>query len=364
MGSSIVYVGMDFGSFKTSVVASHGHRETMHTAVGWAKDHVSRAMLGCDVVIGKNVFEQRMALNVVRPFAKGALKYLASEDVGVSPDDVVKRKEAAQLIVQEAVRKLQIPSGASVFGVVGSPSRAGIDSKKLITEAVQGSFDAVMIVAEPFAVAYGMDRLSETLVVDIGAGTTDICPVYGSYPSEDDQVTIPLGGDAVDETFYSLMSEAHPEAQLSLNMARQIKEKYGFVHDVNEQAVVSLPVEGRPTDINVTESLRESCRTIVEPIVEGIQKTIGHYDPEFQRPLLNNILLGGGGSNLKGLDYMIEQSLEPFGGGKVLRVYDSVFAGADGALKLAMNLPEQYWEQLRSGATGQSDSRNDMLDAA
>ena len=126
-----VYVGMDFGSFKTSIVSSQGRRSTMHTAVGWAKDHVSKAMLGCEVLVGKNVFEQRMALDVVRPFAKGALKYLESDEVGVSEQDVPRRMEAARLIVEEAVRKLEIPEDALIFGVVGAPSRAGFGSKKL-----------------------------------------------------------------------------------------------------------------------------------------------------------------------------------------------------------------------------------------
>ena len=346
MKSSIVYVGMDFGSFKTSVVASNGRRETMPTAVGWPKDHVAKALLGCDVLVGRGVFEQRMALNIVRPFSKGALKYINSDQAGVTPEDVKKRKEAAQLLVAEAVRRLEIPSATEVYGVIGAPSRAGLDSKKIITDAVDGVFDAVMIVAEPFAVAFGMDRLTKTLVVDIGAGTTDICPVFGSYPKEEDQITIPIGGDAVDESFLAELNERHPEAQVSLNMARQIKEKYGYVHDLDEKCVVSLPVNGRPTMIDVSGALRQSCDTIVGPIVEGIQDAIRRFDPEFQSPLLNNILLGGGGSGLSGLDRLIEASLSSYGGGKVAKVHDSVFAGADGALKLAMSTPEEYWQRL------------------
>jgi rod shape-determining protein MreB and related proteins len=345
MTTPAVFVGMDFGSFKTSVVASNGRRQTMHTVVGWAKDHVSRAMLGCDVLVGKHVFEQRLALNIVRPFEKGQLKYSTTSD---TPEQTARRKEAASLIVQEAVKGLEIPAGAKIYGVVGAPSRAGNDCRKIITEAIGQCFDAVMIVAEPFAVAFGMGRLTETLVVDIGAGTTDICPVFGTYPADEDQITIPLGGDAIDEVFLTMVRAKYPDVQISLNMARQIKEKYSFVHDVNESAIVSLPVNGRPTMIDVTEPLCEACKTIVNPIVEGIQGAVRRFDPEFQRPLLNNILLGGGGSCLKGLDHLIEEALRPYGGGRVTKAYDSVFAGADGALKLAMNIPESHWTELKN----------------
>ena len=345
MASPIVYVGMDFGSFKTSIVASNGRRETMHTVVGWAKDDVARAMLGCDVLVGNHVFEQRLALNVVRPFEKGNLKYFSASESGT---DLERRKEAARLVVQESVRHLEIPSGTAKYAVVGAPSRASADCKKIVTEVLRDFFDGVMIVAEPFAVAFGMGRLTETLVVDIGAGTTDICPVFGSYPSEDDQITIPMGGDAIDELFLETVKAKYPDVQISLNMARQIKEKHGFVHEANELAVVSLPVNGRPTQIDVTEPLRDSCKSIVSPIVEGIKEAVRRFDPEFQRPLLNNILLGGGGSCLKGLDRIIEEALLPYGGGKVCKAYDSVFAGADGALKLAMNVSESHWQQLSS----------------
>jgi rod shape-determining protein MreB len=349
MDKGIVYIGMDLGTFKTSVASSAGVRDVIFSAVGWPKDHVARTMLGRDVVFGKDIVEQRLALNIVRPFEKGVLKYNSNKDAGLSQEQNQKRKEAAKLLVEHAVALTRPAPGSLVYGVIGAPSRATVGNKKVILEAAQSAFDAVMIVSEPFTIAYGMNRLTDTLVIDIGAGTTDLCPICGTFPTEEDQVTVPLGGDFIDEHFLKQMRQVYPEAQLSMNMVREIKEKYGFVHDVNEKAVVNLPVKGKPKPFDVTAPLKEACKSIVGPILQGLRDLIARFDPEFQHRMLNNIVLGGGGSQLKGLDRVIEEALKEYGGGKVRRVGDAVFAGAVGALKLAMGMPRDCWEGLKNG---------------
>ncbi|HZZ79656.1 MAG TPA: rod shape-determining protein [Gemmataceae bacterium] len=352
MDKGIVYIGMDLGTFKTSVASSSGLRDVLQSAVGWPKDHFARTLLGRDVVFGKDLVEHRLALNVVRPFEKGVLKYNNIKDCGVRSEDVKKHQEAARLLVAHAVSMTRPPKGVPIYGVIGAPSRASIANKQVILEAAQGTFDAVMIVPEPFTIAYSMNRLSDTLVIDIGAGTIDLCPVYGTYPSEEEQVTVPLGGDFIDEAFMERVRKAHPEAQLSRNMVREIKEKFGFVHEVNEKAIVTLPVNGKPTQFDVTVHLKEACRTIIEPIVKGLRELIGRFDPEFQQRMLQNIVLGGGGSQLRGLDRVIEEAMTAYGGAKVRRVGDAVYAGAVGALKLAMGLPAESWKRLQGAAQG------------
>ena len=347
MDHDVIYIGMDLGTFKTSVVSSNGRRETMYTAVGYPSDYVSRAHLGQDVVFGDDVFEQRMALDIVRPFAKGTLKFQHEDNDSLSASDLEKSKQAARLVVSHAVAATAPPAGVPVYGVIGAPSRSSITCKELLIDVASEAFDGVVIVPEPFTVAYGMNRLSETLVVDIGAGTIDICPMRGRFPTEDEQLTIPFGGDVVDDRFRELVTQAHPGLQISEKMAREIKERHGFVHDVNERAEVTLPINGRPTRLDVTEPLKEACRSLVPPIIDGLCQVIARFDPEFQQPLLQNILLGGGGSQLNGLDQLIEDGLSEFGSSRVSKVYDSVFAGAVGALRLAMAMPVENWQQIR-----------------
>ena len=175
MSQNIIHVGIDLGSFKTSIVSSNGRRHVLPTAVGWARDHISRSMLGNDVVFGDDIWKQRMALDIVRPFEKGVLKYTDPSTVGVEDETIAQHKEAARLVVEHAVTATQPPRDMVIRGVVGAPSRASVANKQVLFDACEQVMDAVVIVPDPFAISFGMNRLTNTLVVDIGAGTIDIC---------------------------------------------------------------------------------------------------------------------------------------------------------------------------------------------
>ncbi len=129
-------------------------------------------------------------------------------------------------------------------------------------------------------------------------------------------------------------------------MVREIKEKYGFVSDPHRHCVVTLTENGRPAEYDITEALQTACTSIVPPIVEAVHQLIGSFDPDFQAKLRNNVILAGGGSRLIGLPLLLEKGLEELGGGKVIAVDEPTYAGSNGALKMAMEMPARYWKAL------------------
>src|SRR5882762_1016742 len=132
METEIMYVGMDLGTFKTSVASSTGLRDELQSAVGWPKDHYAHDLLGREVVFGKDLVEHRLALNVVRPFEKGVFKYNSAADCGLRPEDVKRHREAARLLVNHAVGLTRPAEGVPIYGVIGAPSWASVANKQVI----------------------------------------------------------------------------------------------------------------------------------------------------------------------------------------------------------------------------------------
>lgn len=335
----VLYLGIDLGTSRTSVSASNGVRETVASYVGYPKDVVARKLLQKDVLFGDEALEKRLSLDFYRPLAHGVIKSDKESD---------KNLKAAADLIGEIIRRARPRRDELIYAVIGAPAQASINNKEAILKAAKEHVDSVMLCSEPFSVAYGIDMLDDTLVIDIGAGTTDLCRMHGTMPEDADQITNTFAGDHIDETLAKLIREKHPEAQFSIQMIKAIKEKHSNVADNMPPVVVNFPVKGKPTPFDITNLVRTSCRSIVPPMVDAIGELIGTFDPEFQERLKGRVLLGGGGSQIKGLDAEIERQMhERLGGGKVMRVEESMYGGANGALKIAHDMPAEYWEKLR-----------------
>ena len=107
-----------------------------------------------------------------------------------------------------------------------------------------------------------------------------------------------------------------------------------------------IPVDGRPTKHDITDEMRRACESILPAIVESTLELIAKFDPEYQDIIRQNIILAGGGSQIRGLDEYLENVLSEYGPAKVHIVDDPLFSGADGALALAQDMPAEYWTDV------------------
>ncbi len=336
------FAGIDLGTMHTAVVGSNGVRHVIPSMVGIPRDDLARSLLKRNMVFGDDIELYNNMLYVHRPFERGTLKF------GDSRADADTYAEYARAILKHAVDLLGFPADAEVRCILGVPAQASLQNKQVIMDIADVLGQAVFLVSEPFTLAFCREaQCAEALIVDIGAGTTDLCHYYGAFPENHDQLTIGYGGDHLDLEIQHAVIEAFPEVYLSLMAARRLKERYGFVGSVTEPIVVSLPVRGTPPkQFDLTDVIRPVCTRLADRIVVALTELLNRIDYEKHELLLKNILLAGGGSQLRGLDKYIEKALATRGTVQVTRLFDSVFAGAQGALNLAMQLPVKCWDSL------------------
>jgi hypothetical protein len=106
--------------------------------------------------------------------------------------------------------------------------------------------------------------------------------MHGTVPTEEDEISYQIAGDAVDARLYDLITARYPRCQLTHNMCKTFKEQYGFVSDAKDRVEVMIPVDGTPTPHDITNELKNACEILIPPIVEGIRKLVSSFNPEFQ----------------------------------------------------------------------------------
>ena len=330
----VLHVGIDLGTSRSAIAASSGERHVVESYVGWPVDMVARKVVKKPVLFGHEALENRPMLDLHRPLERGLIK-----------EGSPKAEAAVRELLGHLIEKAG-GAGKTVHAVVGVPAEAMRVSRQHLRNAVKGIADSLLLVSEPFAVAYGMDALLHTMIIDIGAGTSDFCVMNGRYPTDEDQRTLTHAGDSVDEQLVLQIRARHPEANFSIHMVRDWKEKHSFVGEPKAPVVVEAPVRGKPTSLEITAEMRKACESLVGPLSETMLDLLSRVDPEYQQKVRGNIVLAGGGSQVPGLAAALEKALEDVGGGRVRAVDDPVFAGANGSLAIAADAPEGDWERL------------------
>lgn len=330
-----IYIGVDFGTSKIAITTSNGKSIMEQNVVGYPKDAISSKFLKKEVLYGSDALKHRVALNIHRPIECGVLKS-NKEDIA-----------AAKGLLEYCIESLNLPEGAEKYAILGVPAKASVLSKKILTEITKDFFTGVMVASDPFCVAYELGLLENVMIVDIGAGTTDLCRVRGTLPEPEDMTSFGKAGDYIDDALIKSITSDYTSAMVTKEMAKRWKEEFGFVGIPSKDCEVDVPVDSSTIKLSIVQEMKDACESIVPSIIEGITSLIATYDPDFRDELRANIIVSGGGSQIKNIEEYIEDELSIVGGGKVSVIKEDPFtAGSKGALKLAMDMPDDYWKKL------------------
>ena len=170
----------------------------------------------------------------------------------------------------------------------------------------------IHVVEKPVADALGMNlditKSTGTLVVDIGANTTEISVMSlgGIVLSR----LIPIGGNRFDEAIINKIKK-DKSFVIGEKTAEEIKMTIGSAYVTDESIDVCGRnlVTGLPKTVTVAaseteEALRETTSQIVEAVIGVLERT----PPELSADILDRgIVLTGGGALLRGLEELIEE---------------------------------------------------------
>lgn len=346
-------VGFDFGTNKSCVLAgAPGSTDivvskVLPTAVGYVKDGIVDGIIAGNarILFGEDAIRNLLHVRLIAPMVHG----------------IVAEHDAARDFVQH-VRSLVDPTGtAEIRAVVGVPANAGAQAREDIRRCAYGLFDRVLFIPEPFLAALGLrddarvnqtnylDPVVNSLFIDIGGGTSDLCLVQGYFPTSEDQISIPFAGDAVDELLQLELDRVYPNNGLSRHKVRELKETHGYVGPSRKPLDVKVIMGGKPHTLELGDMIGGACNQLIEKIYPALKTLVERASSDSVVALLQNIIVTGGGSQIKGIDAVLQKKLTDDGyeSPKVkLAGHDFKRYVAMGALKAARAARENQWQVL------------------
>src|SRR5262245_38882284 len=151
--NEMMCVGIDLGTSRSSISASNGERHVVESYVGWPVDMVARKLVQKPVLVGREALDNRSMLDLRRPLERGVIRE------GSERDEEAVLELLRHLMSLVGLKQKGKSRTAKVRAVVGVPAEAFRISKQRLRGAMEGLADSVMLVSEPFAVAYGLEAL-------------------------------------------------------------------------------------------------------------------------------------------------------------------------------------------------------------
>ncbi|MBL9204462.1 MAG: rod shape-determining protein [Opitutaceae bacterium] len=349
----VILLGFDLGTNKSCVLAGapgsadFAVSKVIPSVVGYVKEGIVDGIITGNqrLLFGDLALQNALHAELVAPLAEG----------------IISQQEAARDFFHH-VRSLVDPTGqAEIRAVVGIPANAGSAARDSIRQCAMGSFERILLIPEPFLAALGfredgrvgqpgyVDPVTNSLFVDIGGGTSDLCLVQGYFPTPDDQISIPFAGDAIDSLIMDDLNRTYPNNGLTRGRIREIKEAHAYVGAIRKPIDVRVILGGKAHTLELGEVLGRAANTLIDRIYPALTSLIARAPSDGVVTLLQNIVVTGGGSQIKGIDTVLQQRLvdDGYEAPKVrLAGQDYKRYVALGAIKAARSARDNQWQVL------------------
>ena len=189
-----------------------------------------------------------------------------------------------------------------------------VEERTVINAAIEAGARRVYLIEEPLAAALGANLdvkgPNGHMVVDIGAGTTDVAVV--SMQGVAVSASLDVAGDSFDEAIARHVRRKHGVV-IGQVTAEEVKMRIGCVYPRSED--ISMLVKGRdaktgmPRDITLLSSeifevLRRPSRQIADEVLSVLEETSPELVSDIAR---NGITLTGGCSQIWGMDLLLTE---------------------------------------------------------
>ena len=129
-------------------------------------------------------------------------------------------------------------------------------------------------------------------------------------------------------------------------MVRKWKEEFSYVSGDDREQMVELSVEGKKQVVDIGDLVKSACSMVVGKVGAAVKAIVATADPEYQPVLRNNIILSGGGSLIDGIAARMAEEISDIGDVNVWCVEDAINSVANGALKLAGEMPDDMYTAI------------------
>ncbi len=226
--------------------------------------------------------------------------------------------------------------------IISAPSCiTALERKSLVEAACVSGAGKVSVIDEPIVSALGaglsIDHPHGTMVIDLGAGTTDIAIITMgtvAYAS-----SMRIAGDTMDEAIVQYVKK-EKNITIGLQTAKKIKHTVGCAYKRSEEVEIEVTgknyVTGMPEIFNISttevyDALKDQINLIFEEIVSVMEQAPAELYSDI---CYEGILLTGGMARLPGLDKELGSRL----GIKVRIAADPEHCAAKGAGYILRNM--------------------------